>query len=373
MAESCSVDIYTVTDEPVPENPYPNVRVIPVSSSSASKSWKNRYGTFYKEFSDGLTTRVLESGRRYDVVYAHDLTVAYPARRLKKLFGAKLLYDVHDLAYETVNQNFSPKATFPKSWAYRLMIAEMRFLVRRFERSFFRDVDLCITVNESCKNYLTRYYGHPQTHVVVNYPAYREVTKSRHLYDELDIAPQKRIVLYQGNLNEGRYLREIVKSATYFDDDTVLVIIGTGQLLDELKQSAARSPKQNVYFHTYIPYDRLLEFTSGAALGICALEHINLSKKFASANKITEYFAAGIPALVTDSPEAVRLVDLYDCGYIFSPQNPERFARYISSVWADPERLHQKGINAQTAFREKLNWDKEKHIFDTLFNALLIK
>ena len=73
--------------------------------------------------------------------------------------------------------------------------------------------DLLLTVNSSCLTQLEKKYQFIHGHVVPNLPEFRLLPSTKQLRVNNNISPETFIVLYQGILNEGRYLREIITSA----------------------------------------------------------------------------------------------------------------------------------------------------------------
>lgn len=68
------------------------------------------------------------------------------------------------------------------------------------------------------------------------------------------------------------------------------------------------------HIHRNQSYDKLSACTKGADLGINLLESINLSKKFASPNKLFEYIHAELPVICSYSPENNLVLEKYKIG-----------------------------------------------------------
>ena len=223
-----------------------------------------------------LIPKVQEIGKSYDVIYAHDLPTSYAAYKLRTI-ATKIIYDVHDLYVETLNQHFPSEVSFFKKIIFKTLLIQMRFFSKLWERKFIRTVDLVLTTNENYKFYIKEKYNVSNIIITPNYPEYIDLHKNTIIYEDLDIDKKKIIVLYHGALNEGRYLREIVKASQYFDENIILVIIGNGPLETELKNLNSNNNK--IYFKDLLPYEKLLRYISGASIGIMLIKHINLSKK----------------------------------------------------------------------------------------------
>lgn len=343
-----------------------NFRLIPIPHATGRLDWALRNSFFYFE-TRYLSDAVEATGERYDIVYAHDLHSAYPAQTIARKQGAKILYDVHDLTIETINQGFPETAPLHKRVKYALAKWVMRTAATRWERAFIRKADLVLAPTESWLGHLRECYGIAGGLVVPNFPEYREVQRTERLHYDAGLPRATRIALYHGSLGRGRYLQEIVRSAEHLAEGNALVLVGNGPLLPELK--AVAPPK--VRFLDFVPYDELLPLASAASLGLILIDHINLSKKYALANKLTEYMASGVAVLGSDSPENRRILTDADAGYLYQVTTPEALGAHINGLLAKPEDLVEKGRNGQRAFRHRYHWEACEPLFEQAFLKLL--
>jgi len=348
-----------------------NVRLIPVPHEITRWDWALRHSLFFVELAY-LARAVEATGERYDLVYAHDLYTTYAAWNVARRHGARILYDVHDLNIETINQGFPPDPPTYKRLKYALAKWVMRTSGTWWARRFVPRADLVVTTTQSYVGYLKGNYGLKEGLVLPNYPEYREVTPTDRLYGLCGIPPGSRIALYHGHMGRGRFLRRIVSSARSLADGNVVVLVGNGHLLPELREIAAGPGyRGKVYFHDYVPYDELLPLASAASLGLILIDHINLSKEYALANKLTEYMASGVAVLGSDSPENRRILTDADAGYLYRVTTPEALGAHMNSLLAKPEELAAKGRNGQRAFRERYHWEACEPLFEKAFLDLI--
>jgi glycosyltransferase involved in cell wall biosynthesis len=340
-----------------------NTRCFPVQlrPGRLDKVW--RHSLFFLD-KRGLLPAILARGRRYDVVYAHDFATTYAGLKLAEAWGARLVYDVHDLAVETLNQLFPRTGPIQKRVLYHTAMWTMRQAGRTWERRVVDRADAVLTTDPSCRRYMEERYGASRCWVVRNYPEFREVEPSRRIYDKLGLPPETNIILYHGVLGPGRSLELIVRSAAFLTHPNVLVIVGHGPLEEPLKAVVEAAGLQSrVRFLPHLPYQELFEHVSGALLGLALIEPINLSKQYALANKVTEYMAAGVAVLASGSPENRRMMGEANCGFARDFDTPEQLGAFINEVARDPQRLHQLGRSGQQAFRERFNWEREEDHF----------
>ena len=158
--------------------------------------------------------------------YMHMIDISYPAYKLSKLFNAKILYDVHDLYIETINQFFPKKSTRPKYFVFLFLMKSMRFIGIRWQSFFIKKTELIVTTNNNYKNYLESKYDAKNCIITPNYPELKHVEYSDILYDQVKLNKENQnIILYHGALTDGRYLEQIVASSAFFTEENFLVIL----------------------------------------------------------------------------------------------------------------------------------------------------
>jgi glycosyltransferase involved in cell wall biosynthesis len=321
---------------------------------------------------DAFVPAAQEGGDRYDVVWANDFPTLVPAFEIAQASGARLLYDSHEIYLETVNQFYPPCARFPRSVAFRLLTAAARRIGQPWERRLAQAVDLFLTTNESYAAHFRRAYGLDRVEVVRNYPARVISLAGPGVREALSIPPAGRIVLYEGMMNHGRGLSQLVLAAEHFPPGVTLALLGFGPLEADLRALArARRLSDRVRFLPPVPPDRLVPFIASADLGVLVLDPVNESKRLASANKLFEYMAAGLPLLLTDLPENRRIVAECDSGTLLAGRTPEAIATGVTEALRDERELGRHGENGRRAHLKQYNWEVEGERLRELLEGLL--
>ncbi|CAN0535830.1 unnamed protein product, partial [Scytosiphon promiscuus] len=115
--------------------------------------------------------------------------------------------------------------------------------------------------------------------------------------------------------------------------------------------------------------NELLTYQMSADLGVLILSPVNLSKKFASANKVFQYMAASVPVLLTNLPENKKIVEECNCGKLFSEINAEVIAQNIIEVFKDKDNYTKWAKNGRDCFEKKYHWEnQEKYLLDAYQN-----
>lgn len=318
ISQSCKVDLFYVGGTKKDTLIFgDNVRLFSQNKGDSFYDKLIRNTLFFYEY-NFFIDMVLKKKIIYDLVYANDLPMLYPSSKLASKFGAKLIYDSHEIYIETINQFFPKRTIAFKKIAYFICKFIMKFFGEIVEGKLVRKTYCMITVNNSLKEYFIRKYNPNRIEVIMNYP-YLNLKKQkpidyRRLYgwDKEDV-----IFIYQGALTYGRGLHLILKAMKVASEKCKLIILGDGFIKTDLKSIVdSANITCKVKFIDKVSLEELTSYTLGADVGVNLLESINLSKKLASPNKLFEYIHAGIPIFCTKTKENVKVLNKYDLGLL---------------------------------------------------------
>ncbi len=322
-----------------------------------------QHSCFYNEFLFFIQ-EVLQQNTQYDYVWANDLPCLKPAVKIKEKINCQLIYDSHEIFIGTLNQFFPDKTSVLKSIAFKIILRLMTFLGNWFEKRNIKKVDKFITTSISFKEYFEKKFKRKDIHIVMNCPESTIETESYNWRTEFPINKDDIIFIFQGNLNKGRALLELLESMKYVQTNIKLIILGGGTLKSELIKKTKNDHLENkVFFKDTVPITELLKYTRGADVGINLQSSINISKHLASANKLFEYTHATIPIIASDVPENRRIITKYNLG-ILTKNIPQEIANAINSIVNEDLQLYK--MNCQKAALE-YNWEnQEKVILDII-------
>lgn len=278
-----------------------------------------------------------------DVLLANDLDTLLPNYLVSRLKGIPLIYDSHEIFCEVPELQSNPSKK--RIW-------------EKLEGWIVPKLNKCITVNKSIANYFTDKYKVPFI-FVRNIPNYTKITDLKSRAD-LDLPIEKKIVILQGaGINVQRGAEELVEAFQYLDDNYLLLIIGSGDVIQQLKDNVIKFELQEkVKFIDKIPASELRHYTSNANLGVTIDKDTNMNYHFSLPNKVFDYMHSGIPILASKLPEIENLVNTYHIGVFIKNHEPKHIAQQISSFLNSNEYLEYKSNTVIAAIEN--NWQTEK-------------
>ncbi|MGN7323461.1 glycosyltransferase [Bacillus altitudinis] len=280
--------------------------------------------------------------KNYDIYHSNDLNTlpqGVICAKFKLFNRKKLIYDSHEV--QTSRTGYDSK------------------LYGKMESFLLKFVDQMIVENHTRAKYNEDLYGfYPK--VVHNYPfdQKKEIEKID-LHEILNISKDEKILLYQGGIQTGRGLENLVKAAPNFEEG-ILVFIGDGRIKESLMQlTEDMKLTDRVKFLPKVPLEDLPRYTKNAYLGFQVLNNVCFNHYSASSNKLFEYIMAGVPVIACDFPEIKKVVSSENIGVVVDSHDPISIAAGVNKLVLNPELRHQYSENCQQA-RLKYNWEQEK-------------
>ncbi|MDD3742976.1 MAG: glycosyltransferase [Lentimicrobiaceae bacterium] len=303
---------------------------------------------FYAEYNLRLLLFLLYTKCR--LLVSNDLDTL-PANFMAHLLkSVPLVYDSHEFYTETPELVNRPL---------------VKGIWERIEKFIFPRLNDIITVNESIAGLYLKKYNKP-LYVVRNIPsAVGLVPKLSR--DELQLPADKRIIILQGaGLNIQRGAEEAIEAMQYLHH-TVLLIIGSGDVIETLKTMATHPEiSGKVLFRDKMPYLRLMAHTQHADLGLTLDKDTNLNYRFSLPNKLFDYIHAGVPVLASNLPEIARIINHYHIGRITDSHEPKKLAVLMEEMLTDePSRIKWKEGLARAA--RELTWENEEKVLHTIY------
>jgi glycosyltransferase involved in cell wall biosynthesis len=109
-----------------------------------------------------------------------------------------------------------------------------------------------------------------------------------------------------------------------------------------------------------------LHWTASADLGAHPILNTSANHYYCLPNKIFEYIQAEIPVAVSNFPEMQKIVDTYQIGVTFNPEDPKDIAAKIQACLGSP--TYRENLRQAKAI---LNWENEAKALLTLYQTVL--
>lgn len=251
-------------------------------------------GASLRDFAGGIRImalwplRVYRRFRRENLtaIAAQNVYMLPLAYHLSRRAGAVFAYNAHELETETIG-------------AHGIKQKIARFI----EQRYIRRADVVSVVNESIADwYRARYPGLAPV-VLTNMPI--DDGGSVDLRAQLRIPEGELLYIHVGFLMEGRSI-PLLLDVFAAHPNVHLAFLGDGRLRPMVEHSA--QTHRNIHLLPTVPPDQVVSVVRGADIGLCLIEHVSLSDKLSTPNKLMEALVAGIPPLSSDLIEARRML-----------------------------------------------------------------
>ena len=321
------------------------VHLIPVDRS---RSLRRSYPAFWRR------AYQLLCALRPDIYHAHDLDVLWPASRAARHLDVPLVYDSHE--FWTEQSSLVHRPAMRAFWA----VLEKR-LIRRVYRT--------ITVSDSIARALQERYRLEGITVVRNLPLFRPPLESSRIRNELGLASERPIVLYQGGFLTDNGLVEQIEAAAGFGE-AAFVLIGGGPCEAALRRQVREANLEGrVFFIPRVPFQELHSYTCSADLGLCLIKGTGQSFYYSMPNKLFEYMMAGLPVLASDFPEMRQVIANAGAGEVADPGEVGAIRRGVCRILEDEVRYRAYRQAALEA-AHRFNWEREAHQLTQLYADL---
>ena len=261
---------------------------------------------------------------------------------IPKLFGAKILLDMHEIAPEFFQVKFNKSENH---WIIKLL--------KWIEKISLQFANHSLTVTHAIKDiFVKRAIKENTIDVIMNVPATQTVRKN----SNSDFSKQFNLV-YHGTLTNLYSLDLAIRAVNLLKKEIpsiCLNIYGEGQeeiLLKILMKEL--SLEKHVIFHGFLSYNDMQIELSRMDIGILPIRR-NIFIDLSFSNKLAEYVSLGIPVITTALPSVKYYFS--DTSLFYFDGEEHELATVIKLVYGNPENVIAK-INSANVDYEKISWN----------------
>jgi glycosyltransferase involved in cell wall biosynthesis len=293
------------------------------------------------------------------VVHCHDTNTLDIGAPVARALGVPYVYDAHELYPDSLMQR-----PFQRSWVVQ------RYL-RAAERRFIPGAAAVITVSDGHARVLNERYG-VRPVIVANCPALAPVGDRMLLKRTLGVPAERVVALYQGGLQLGRAIDELV-DALALVPALHLAVQGRGEYEGAMRQRVAeRGIGDRVTFMGHLPHEQLFDLTCGADIGTLFLDGVTLNHRLTWPNRLFMYLMAGIPTAATDLPGASGVLSPAEAGLLAPPGDVDAMAAILARLAGD-ERLRQEmGARGRVIAEREYNWGVQEQRLLGVYERLCV-
>lgn len=265
----------------------------------------------------------------YDIVIAsspHPFTI-FPAARLARRYGARLIYDIRDLWPLTPMHLGNLRANHP-------FVRALQYA----EDYACRHADLVTAVPHNCATYLAARGLPPERFLAIANGIVPDAYSSEPLpsahHELLDALRRKGAFLlgYAGTLGTANGMKSVIEAMPLVPDHVHLVLLGDGsekthlgRLADDLRCA------HRVHFLSPVSRNQVADFLRNVDAGYVGGRKSKLYEYGASITKLNDYMLAEIPILYSLG-DPNNAVEVSGAGISCPPEDPHALANALASL-----------------------------------------
>lgn len=279
-----------------------------------------------------------------DAICAIDLDTILPCLYISKWKKIPRIYDAHELFTEMKEVVTRPR--IQKTWL-------------NIEKKAVPQFKWGYTVSNGIADIFKQRYG-------VSYQTIRNVP----ILKEYVIKSDKKLLLYQGAVNEARGFEILIPAMKQID--AKLVICGDGNYMDQLKKLIVdHELTHKIELKGMIPPEELQQVASTSYIGIGIAEPVGLNQLLALPNKFFDYIHAGLPQIAPDFPEYRKINSEMEVAVLLTDFSVAGVAAAVNQLLQNDVLYKSLAANCLSA-REVFNWQQEEKkliaFYQTVFN-----
>ncbi|HNL06197.1 MAG TPA: glycosyltransferase [Chitinophagales bacterium] len=313
--------------------------------------WFSKGKLFYIEYNLRLFWYLL--WHNYDVYGATDLDTLLPQFLAAKIKNKPHTYDAHE--YFTELPEVVHRPLVQKFWK-----AVEAWIVPR--------TAYCYTINQTYADLFRSVYD-KDFMIVRNATVLHSDWQTTPNTENTDSPPL--YILYQGAVNVGRGVEEMIMALPHIRSDCWLYVCGKGDVYEQCVSLAQQyGVADRVKFFGWVSPDKLLPMTRQAYLGFTFFTKDGESYYYSLANRFFDYFHNGVPQLCMNYPEYSAINQQFEVALLLDDLQPTKIAAAVNRLLEDQQE-YQRLRNNCWAARKVYNWQEEEKKLVELYRRIV--
>lgn len=299
------------------------------------------------------------------IIHVHDLPLVFLGLILSRVFGTKLIYDMHE--------------NYPATFDLWKKGGILRFIIRNKKLAIWYDkfsqkkADGVIIIEPEHQKWVEyNYQISREMTVVSNTVEYEYYRKIKPETDILSGYSNRFIISYVGMVSVERNL-DVALQAIYSLKEQIpeilFFIVGDGPNLSDLKKLAnSLNLKDHVVFTGWVDFDLTKSYIHIS--DVCVITRSsNAWADTTTPHKLYQYMALGKPIVASDAAAVKRIVEETKCGEIFKSGDVNSFTAAIMKMYKSDVREY--GLNGKMAAKQTYNWENSSKSLLKLYDKLI--
>ena len=289
----------------------------------------------------------------------------FPAAKVARWLGVRVLVDQRDLMPETLAQRYDAPPAKP--------IAVLHWLERRTQAN----ADATVTVNGYLRDRLVGAGGDPgRVTIVANGPVLARVDRAASDPSLPSVESLRHgfghVVTWAGKMGRQDRVDQVLHVADRVVNglgrsDVGFMLLGDGECLEELRETVTTlGLESHVWFPGWLPEVELYRHLGAADLGI----DTSLQPEVTPV-KALEYLAVGLPLVAYDVAETRRLA--HGAGVLVEPDDADALAKAVVSLLDDATERTRLGDVGRDRVRRELAWERQSEAYLGVIASLVAR
>ncbi|MBN1694198.1 glycosyltransferase [candidate division WOR-3 bacterium] len=291
----------------------------------------------------------LTKERRFDLIVANGLDSLVIAHSIADKDGAKILFDAHEYEPRRIEDH----------WFHKLFVNPYKdFLCKRY----LPFIDAMTTSSFGFAREYHKQYG-IESEIVKNVPRYKKFSLG-------EVTSNNIKLIHHGYAHPSRKLEQMLKLMPLLEKrfNLTLMLVGENKYLKHLMRLSANLCPERIVFKKPVSFDKIVPTIAKHDVGLLIIEPTSLKLKYALPNKLFESIMAGLCVISGPSPEMVKVIKEYNCGFVADSFNIKNIAQMINSLTVEDIKEKKKASLEAAKF---LNAENEMEKFYKIIRNLI--